>query len=198
MLSFFVVQHLFTTDRTPSTLQDPKSFKSDWQVNTQIQLSLRWLHYLLDTSLFSLFLIESFTFFRVRSVVKRRCTECYCTNRQCTVLSFRRGRTPSIDDSESIGSVCVLASNAASGHQLSKFKGKKTVISSCGISWYPVDNRHIICIPSLLTVVKGANVVHLSCCMFTQKDINSTLATYPFFDTQTLLRSAYRRVCVIV
>ena len=26
------VQHLFTTDRTPSTLQDPKSFESDWQV----------------------------------------------------------------------------------------------------------------------------------------------------------------------
>ena len=26
------LQHLFTTDRTPSTLQDQESFKSDWQV----------------------------------------------------------------------------------------------------------------------------------------------------------------------
>ena len=26
------IQHLFTTDRTPSTLQDQESFKSDWQV----------------------------------------------------------------------------------------------------------------------------------------------------------------------
>ena len=26
------VQHLFTTDRTPSTLQDQESFESDWQV----------------------------------------------------------------------------------------------------------------------------------------------------------------------
>ena len=28
----YCVQHLFTTDRTLSTLQDQESFKSDWQV----------------------------------------------------------------------------------------------------------------------------------------------------------------------